>query len=239
MHAGIIRRYIELQALLITPIAPHWAESLWIDLLKKPSTIQNELWPTVAQPDITLSAAGEYIRSSATLVFQAEAHQVKKLQKGKQAAFDPKKDKKLTIFVAEAFPAWQEKYVQLVKGQYDATGSVDTKALTKSIDKPDMKKAMPFIQNLKRRIDTGEAATVVLSLRLAFDEVSTLKEMVPGLQQTVSKLVAVEIVSTKEGEQTGKVMFSTTEGQVGESRPLSGGALSAVPGSPGLQFENV
>lgn len=35
MHHGLIRRYIELQALLITPIAPHWAEYIWLDLLNK------------------------------------------------------------------------------------------------------------------------------------------------------------------------------------------------------------
>jgi len=35
MHRDMIIRYIELQALLITPIAPHWAEHIWLDVLKK------------------------------------------------------------------------------------------------------------------------------------------------------------------------------------------------------------
>ena len=35
MHQGLVRRYIELQALLITPIAPHWAEYIWLEVLKK------------------------------------------------------------------------------------------------------------------------------------------------------------------------------------------------------------
>jgi leucyl-tRNA synthetase len=35
MQHDLIRRYIELQALLITVIAPHWAEYIWRDVLKK------------------------------------------------------------------------------------------------------------------------------------------------------------------------------------------------------------
>jgi leucyl-tRNA synthetase len=35
MHRDLILRYIELQALLITPIAPHWAEYAWREILGK------------------------------------------------------------------------------------------------------------------------------------------------------------------------------------------------------------
>lgn len=38
MHRDMILRYIELQALLMAPIAPHWAEYLWLEVLKKVST---------------------------------------------------------------------------------------------------------------------------------------------------------------------------------------------------------
>lgn len=35
MHRDMIRRYSELQALLMAPIAPHWAEYIWLEVLKK------------------------------------------------------------------------------------------------------------------------------------------------------------------------------------------------------------
>lgn len=35
MHRGVILRYIELQALMLAPIAPHWAEYVWLEVLKK------------------------------------------------------------------------------------------------------------------------------------------------------------------------------------------------------------
>jgi leucyl-tRNA synthetase len=34
MHRDLILRFIEAQALLIAPIAPHWSEYVWRDVLK-------------------------------------------------------------------------------------------------------------------------------------------------------------------------------------------------------------
>lgn len=35
MHRDLVLRYVELQALLLAPIAPHWAEYIWLEILKK------------------------------------------------------------------------------------------------------------------------------------------------------------------------------------------------------------
>lgn len=35
MHSGLIERYIELQALMLAPIAPHFAEYFWYEILEK------------------------------------------------------------------------------------------------------------------------------------------------------------------------------------------------------------
>ena len=35
MHADLVRRYMELQALIVTPILPHWADYIWSEVLAK------------------------------------------------------------------------------------------------------------------------------------------------------------------------------------------------------------
>lgn len=40
LHRDIVLRYIELQALVIAPIAPHWAEHIWLGVLKKVCLVQ-------------------------------------------------------------------------------------------------------------------------------------------------------------------------------------------------------
>ena len=100
------------------------------------------------------------------------------MAKGKQSDFDPKKPKKLTVFTTDSFPSWQAKYVDLVGEVWDAATSrqkIDDKELNGRISKMgEMKKAMPFVQGLKKRLKDGEPADVVLNRKLNFDERSTL-----------------------------------------------------------------
>lgn len=97
---------------------------------------------------------------------------------------------------------------------------------------------MPFINTLKRRIDNGEPKDAVLNRELAFDELATLRAMVPGLKQTIQKCVDVEIVLVKEGGKEGIVIKE--DGSEGETKTeLLPTAGSAEPGSPSFAFENV
>jgi leucyl-tRNA synthetase len=44
---------------------------------------------------------------------------MKKKARGKQSAFDPKKPKRLWIYVATEFPPWQQKYIKALEECYD------------------------------------------------------------------------------------------------------------------------
>ncbi|KAI3329099.1 leucyl-tRNA synthetase [Xylariaceae sp. AK1471] len=216
MHHDLVKRYIELQALLLAPIAPHFSEYLYRDVLKHSDTVHNALYPEVPAQDVALTAVFNYIRSVTSNITAAEGNQIKKLAKGKTTSYDPKEPKWLTISVATSFPTWQEKSIDLLAQQYESTGAIDVKDLTKQIDKKDMKKVMPFVQLLKKRLDSGEKAADVFARRLPFDEAETLKEIVPSLKQTIPKLEAVEITMV-QGETEGKI---------------------ATPGNPTFTFEN-
>jgi len=239
MHRSLILRYIELQALLITPIAPHWAEYIWLEILHKPDTIQNALFPTdIPLPDPALSATRDYVRATASNITSAEANASKKLSKGKAITFDPRKPKRLTVYCAKDFPAWQEKYIDMLSEAFDATSlTIDDKALNAKVSKAgEMKKAMPFVQGLKRRlVQQKEKPETVFNRKLAFDELAVLKEMRRGLMRTTG-CRDVSIVSVKEvgGKGVGGV---TMEGEIVEG--LQPVAESAVPGQPSFHFENV
>lgn len=235
MHKDLILQYIELQALLLTVIAPHWSEYIWLEVLHKPSTVQNELFPVVPEPIAALTAAREYVRNTSSNITSAEASQQKKKAKGKDIGYDLKKPKKLTIFAAAKFPAWQEKYIDLVREAWDPVKKgVDDKDLNaKMKSMGDMKKPMPFVQGLKKRLLAGEKADLVFNRKLAFNEIETLKNMVPGLKKAAG-LTVVELVEMAEGGKSGKV--------VGEEREIPGlppNAEQAVPGVPTFHFENV
>jgi leucyl-tRNA synthetase len=236
MHKDLILQYIELQALLLTVITPHWSEYIWLEVLHKPSTIQNALYPAAPAPKAALTAAREYVRATSSNITSAEAAQQKKKAKGKDIGYDLKKPKKLTIFAAAKFPAWQEKYIDLVKAEWDPEKKnvKNEKELNGKIAKMgEMKKAMPFVMSLKKRLVAGEKQDLVFDRKLAFDEIQTLKNMVPGLKKAAG-LSVVELVEVAEGGKSGKV--------VGEEREVTGllpQAEAAVPGVPTFAFENV
>jgi len=234
MHQDLVNKFIELQALLLAPIAPHWSEYIWLEVLRKKNTIQKALWPKVPVANPSLTAAREFVRTTQTNITSAEGAAIKRLSKGKAANFDPKKEKKITIFAAQEWPAWQAKYIELIR----SSPTLDIKSISKQVEKSESKKAMPFINTLKRRIDNGEPKDAVLNRELAFDELTTLRAMVPGLKQTIQKCVDVEIVLVKEGGKEGIVIKE--DGSEGEIKTeLLPSAGSAEPGSPSFAFENI
>jgi len=227
MSRPLILTYVELQALLITPIAPHWAEYMWLEVLGKKETIQNARWPEVPASDPVLTAAREYAKGTSSNITSAEAQAAKKMAKGKAAMFDPRKPKRLTIFVASEFPEWQNKYVELVRELFEKAGLGNDKALNSQVAQiagkgPEMKKAMPFVQALKKRLVAGdEKPEAIFERKLPFSEVEILNEMKKALMKTTG---CKEVVITVVGEdKTG----------------LPPMAEHAIPGSPTFLFENI
>lgn len=238
MHAALVRKYVELQALMVTVVAPHWAEHIWLEVLQKPDTVQNARFPSVPATDPGLTAAREYVRATSSNITSAEGAQLKKMAKGKQTAYDPKRPKRLRVFCATSFPAWQESLIEIVRRNF-AEMKVDVAAVSKEIPKTESKRAMPFVQQLKKNLESGVDTATVFERRLGFDEVAVLREMVPGLKQTVQKCAAVEVIVVEEGGKRGRVVGARgeTDGEVtGDLPPV---AENAVPGQPSFYFENV
>jgi leucyl-tRNA synthetase len=239
MHHDLIKLYVELQTLMITVVAPHWAEYIWLEVLKKPESVQNALFPQVPEQDPRLTAARDYVRNTSSNITSAEGAQLKKMQKGKQTSYDPKKEKKLTIYCALQFPAWQDGVIDIVRKNF-ADLKLDVSAVSKSIPKAESKRAMPFVQTLKKSLESGIEPSTVFERKLGFDEVSVLAEMVPGLQQTIPKCLTVEIIAVEEGGKSGKLVAGTSDVQVGDARgELPPTAENAVPGQPTFFFENI
>lgn len=185
-----------------------------------------------------MTAVREYVRAITSSITSAEATQQKKKEKGKTINFDPKKPKKLAIYVASKFPDWQEKYIDLVREVFDATHlTVDDKKLNPKMAKMgEMKKAMPFVQALKKRLVAGEDPQRIFDRKLAFDEIETLKQMAPGIKKTVG-CESVRIILVDVGGKTGRdVLLQDDAAVVKDLPPMAEGA---VPGNPNFFFENV
>ena len=158
MHAELVQYWIRTAALLATPIAPHFAEHIWMSTLKSPTSVQLALWPTPADPvDRTIVDSGVYMRDTIKAIRDAEVTLMKRINKGKdkgkEPSFDPKKPKSVRIYVSTAFPAWQDQCVKIIKEAYsEATEKVDDIKVREALSKAGLlkdKRTMPFVQVFK------------------------------------------------------------------------------------------
>ena len=157
MNVALVMRFIEIQALLLTPIAPHVAEHLWCTILQRPTTIQVAQYPKLDFPvDQPILDSAVFVRTTLKDIRDHEIALSKKKAKGKsQAVFDPTKPKAVKIYIASGFPEWQENAVAVVKRAYnEATGVVDDSQIKDELTSRGMlseKKLMPFIALFKVR----------------------------------------------------------------------------------------
>lgn len=157
MHEDLVPYWTRIAALLVAPIAPHFAEHLYCSVLGLPGSIQNARWPTPdKQVDRTLVEAASYMRGVTKMMRDAEASLLKLLSRSKgkgPVMFDPKKPKSVRIYVATEFPEWQDICVDIVKQAYSADENKvdDSKVKTLLVEKGLIKdkRAMPFIQMFK------------------------------------------------------------------------------------------
>ena len=160
MHHELALYWIRAAALLVMPIAPHFAEHIWTAILRNPQSIQLASWPTPSDPvDRTLIEAGQYMRGITKTIRDAEVSLLKALTKAKgkkspsDTLYDPKKPKAVRIYVATTFPEWQDTCVQIIKEAYskeeDKVDDAKVKQLLIERELIKDKRPMPFIQAFK------------------------------------------------------------------------------------------
>jgi len=106
--------------------------------------------------DTAAVEAGSYMRGTIKTISDAELTLIKKLSRGKNSPYDPKKPKKpkaVWVCAASRFPEWQNEYVGSVKEAYDGeTQKVDDAKVREVLQKKGLlkgKRAMLFVQLFK------------------------------------------------------------------------------------------
>ncbi|KAG6809080.1 hypothetical protein H0H92_001688 [Tricholoma furcatifolium] len=241
MHRDLVRYWISTAALVITPVAPHFAEHIHSTILQSPTSIQTALWPTPAKAvDPNLLEAGLYMRDTIKTIRDAEVSLLKMLQKAKgkkgpggpggPAPFDPKLPKSVRIYVATTFPEWQDVCVQAVRESYDAAADkVDDAKVKEALTKSGLikdKRAMPFVQAFKKRMAQFGAQTA-FRRALPFSEKQVLQEILPYLKKSLG-LVDAEVLSVEEARQK--------EGEAGYTKSIID---TSEPGTPAFEYRNV
>jgi leucyl-tRNA synthetase len=75
MHSTLIKRFIEVQLILLSPICPHICEHIWLNVIQNKESILKASWPTT-----TSSVIDEPLLNSSSFLMEA-AHDFRTRQK--------------------------------------------------------------------------------------------------------------------------------------------------------------
>ncbi|MBW0467490.1 hypothetical protein O181_007205 [Austropuccinia psidii MF-1] len=195
MHGALLKYYVRVQTLLIAPIAPHFAEHIWCDILGESGSIHDAQFPSPDQVvNLGMIDAAEYIKETVKKIRTTEINLGKRKTKakagmpGSQLSFDPSKPKQLRIFVADQFPTWQGRCLEILSQNLSKdTCEVDEKGLRAALEKAGLfkdKRSMPFIMMMKSKLKVlGISA---LKRALTFEERDVLQKSISYLKRTLS-----------------------------------------------------
>lgn len=235
MHKDLVFKYIEAQALLLAPVAPHFAEYIYKEILGHEGSIQTAKFPRASKPvSQGLLDSLDYVKELARAVRDAESV-VLKSKKGK-AEVDVTKPASVTLLVSTSFPEWQDEYIDLVRELYEAHTLNDNKVIKEKVGK-DMKRAMPFINFLKQRLAKEDPKTV-FNRELTFNEGELLKKVLPIIEKapTTIQLADIKVIAFPHASKTGKDLVSSEEVAITATGKV---VEAAVPGAPGIVIKNV
>ncbi|KDE08386.1 leucyl-tRNA synthetase, cytoplasmic [Microbotryum lychnidis-dioicae p1A1 Lamole] len=230
MRRDLIERFVRVQALLITPIAPHVAEHLWSKICGEKKSIQQAQWPEMTSPvDRIVLDSADYIRSTLKEIRDAELGFAKKKAKGKgTGSYDPSKPKAVKVWVAKGYPEWQDSAVALVREAFnEETNTVDEQKLRALLTEKGLakdKKVNPFIAIFKKKI-AQFGPEIAFNRQVLYDEKAVLDRAMAYVKRQLGmdKIDVVAIAEIKEDEP-------------GMIAPI---VEAAEPGKPGIVFYNV
>lgn len=224
MHADLVKRFIEVQTLLLAPICPHTCEYIHGSLLKKEGTVTKAGFPVGDAEDASLTAANKYLNDLITNMRKGIAKCTAPPKKGPKGP--PKKAVESTIVVASEFVGWRATCLGILSECYDAEKKelppmpviltkVKSSELAKDANfKNVMKMMMPFV---KFKMDEAAVAGAsALNTKIIFDEMGMLKENIDFIKRTLDL-------------PNIKLCFST-------DKEAGAKAEEATPGAPATSF---
>ena len=186
---------------------------------------------------LTILSSLDYVRSLQRSIREAEGQALKK-KKGKGSDVDASKPVRLTLLISESFPEWQDKVIQIVAEMFANQTLDDNKKIREKIEPKEMKRAMPFVTLLKQRLATEDPETV-FHRELQFNETDVVKAALDKIKTAGQTLKVEEFVaiSFPHGSKFGKDIFTGAEVELPQASQRA--IENAIPGNPGVVFQNI
>ncbi|OLQ04161.1 Leucine--tRNA ligase, cytoplasmic [Symbiodinium microadriaticum] len=214
MHADVIKRLLDSQTIILSPIAPHFCENLWRNVLGNETLVVQEVWPT-AEKEYNPFLSRQYALIQGTLrTFRLQLEKFKspkKKKKGQQAQGPPPTPNKAIVFVAKSYKDWQVDVLKVLQTvelnaenepvDKNFMGQVRAAENIKDLPKQVMKQVMPFASFVMKQ-EVKARGSEALELELPFDEAAMLCDLSDVIKAQLG-VETLEVVSAAEEHPLG------------------------------------
>jgi len=159
LRQDLIMRFIETQALILSPICPHICERIW-KIIGKDGLIVKAKWPAPDAVDPILVQESDFLH-----------HAVKEFRARRENKINPKKgkDKKApaavappteaTVYVAAKYPKWKADIINILRKLYEDNGNAfpDNRAISQQVSSIS-KDAMSFAKVIIDKVNSAGGA---------------------------------------------------------------------------------
>uniref|UniRef100_F1KSE2 leucine--tRNA ligase n=1 Tax=Ascaris suum TaxID=6253 RepID=F1KSE2_ASCSU len=178
MHVDLVFRWIETQAIILSPICPHIGEQIW-QILGKNSFIVCEKWPLADPANDTIAKEAEFM-DDAIREFRARLKNHTNLKKKNNSLVNGPPTEAV-IYIAKEYPSWQHEVLSILNKLYKEGNGIlpENKEISQRILSVDSlkkvaKKTMPFVQMIKQNLALHGPSALDMACR--FDQVEVLTE---------------------------------------------------------------
>jgi len=225
MNAHLIRKFLEILCVMVSPIVTHFSEYIWCDILKKQGTVMDAPWPVVGVPDTAFVRSVEFVNSLPRAVRLKLLKEEQRLQKAaKKAKKDPKSVSvdhlKVTVNLARQFPEEHQKVVNFVKAEFEAANKTFPSDLLKKVKtfvvadstlKPQMKNLMQAAAGVVTEYE--ENGDMAFELSVPYDQEAMIRDRYDYLKSAMNVDEFHIVVSDicPKGAIPGKPLISVDE----------------------------
>eukprot|EP00796_Vickermania_ingenoplastis_P004261 gene4261-3082_t len=211
VHKDLVRRFYEVFALLLMPLAPHFSEHLWQNVLQMEGNVVTQPFPVCDAPSNFALKVSHRIIKDVTKEIRAQVTKLSKKRGNIDAA---------VVYVATEYAYWQKKVLVMLREIYDQNEQTIPATVSKIVlhSSPE---TMAFLNFMRAHVENYGVDA------LNVDPAVNDYELLSGITANLAKLSGVAAVEVLQSTDT-----KYDEHKVTRSRSRPGEPSVAFPPAP-------
>ena len=113
MDKSLVMRFVELEAVMLAPIVPHWSDNIWRFMLNKKTSLWKNSWPEMEPVDAVLSRSNDFVKKNLRYLREFVN------KKPKKVPANWHRTNKLYVYCAREYHPWQQFVLRILQECYD------------------------------------------------------------------------------------------------------------------------